>query len=886
MCSDVVEVNEASSKTSIEIGLEKHTPMMRQYLRIKAQHPQYIVFYRMGDFYELFFDDARKVSQLLDITLTTRGESAGQPIPMAGVPFHSVEPYLAKLIRAGLSVAICEQVGDPATSKGPVERQVTRILTPGTVTDEMLLDERRDNLITAIHYENNRHGLATLDLSAGRFTLSESDKLEDLLSELARLGPSELLVADDAAYTQNQSIKTRPGLTRQGPWLFDFDAALTELNRQLGTKDLSGFDCADQHASLCAAGCLLQYVRDTQKAALPHIHALKVERHEDGVALDPMTRRNLEIDQSLSGGNKFSLTWVVDRTNTAMGGRMLRRWLNRPLRDHHLLTSRHDAIDALIGQGLFPAIAELMKGVGDMERILSRVGLKSARPRDLAVLRDSLMIIPALKDILANLVGEVIPEDNAGKSIFPRLQLQIDEHDAVRQLLYDAIIESPPVVIRDGGVIAEGYSTELDELRQLRSHSDQFLIDLEKRERERSGIATLKVGYNRVHGYYIEIGKAQNAEVPGDYIRRQTLKSAERYITPELKSFEDKILSARERALVKEKALYEELIELLQAHIPALQQTAAGIAETDVLSNLAERASALNWSKPVMRNEAGMRITAGRHPVVEQVSEDPFVANDCEFHDRRRMLIVTGPNMGGKSTFMRQTALIALLAHAGSFVPAERAEIGPLDRIFTRIGAADDLAGGRSTFMVEMTETANILHNASENSLVLMDEIGRGTSTFDGLALAWACAEFLAQQSRAFTLFATHYFELTRLPEQYDTISNVHLSATEFKNRIVFLHSVKEGPASQSYGIQVAQLAGLPQVVIEQARQRLYELEQQSATGAGDGATPFQPQQMGLFESPQDQAAIRLKERLATLDPNNMTPMQAMQAIFELKSLL
>ncbi|MDH5693507.1 MAG: DNA mismatch repair protein MutS, partial [Gammaproteobacteria bacterium] len=638
--------------------------MMRQYLRIKAEHPHHIVFYRMGDFYELFFDDARKVASLLDITLTKRGSSAGQPIPMAGVPFHAAEPYLAKLVRLGESVAVCEQIGDPATSKGPVERKVTRIVTPGTVTDEILMDERRDNLIAATHVQGQRFGLAYLDLSRGSFKLAELASVEDLLSELERLKPSELLVAEDSPLLQNTSIKKRPGLRQQATWLFELEAAKTELVKQFATFDLSAFDVADQGLSLCAAGGLLHYVRDTQRSALPHIQALSVERGNEAIVIDPMSRRNLEIDISLQGENKNTLSWVMDRCATTMGSRTLRRWLNRPLRDQQALRLRHAAIECLSEESRYIAPHELLSSVGDMERILTRVALKTARPRDLMVLRDSLAVLPQLKDCMASLDSPLLQETHKN----------IDINYEVKELLTAAIIENPPVVIRDGGVIAEGYNAELDELRALRSNGDQFLLDMERRERERTGINTLKVGYNRVHGYYIEISRSHDIELPAEYVRRQTLKGAERFITPELKQYEDKVLSAKERSLAKEKALYDELLELLIPRLPSLQKTAEAVARFDVLVCLAERAVSLDWSRPQLKSTPGVHIENGRHPVVEQVLEDPFVANDCELNDKRRLLVITGPNMGGKSTYMRQVALITLLAYCGSFVPATRAE--------------------------------------------------------------------------------------------------------------------------------------------------------------------------------------------------------------------
>ena len=839
--------------------------MMQQYLRIKGEHPDMLVFYRMGDFYELFYDDARRAAELLDITLTTRGQSAGEPIPMAGVPHHSVDSYLARLVAMGESVAICEQVGDPAKSKGPVARKVVRIVTPGTVTDEALLEERRDNLLCAIHGQNGHYGIAALDLASGRFTVQELEGDQSLNDELERLRPAELLLSEDAAFRER--LQGRKGLRLVPPWHFEADNARRLLCGQFGTRDLRGFGCDHLDTALAAAGCLLQYARDTQRCQLPHIHGIQVERRDEALVLDATTRANLELDTNLSGGREYTLAWVLDRTANPMGGRLLRRWIHRPLRDRAPLRGRLQAIAALIESGLHATIHERLRGVGDLERILARVALRTARPRDLAQLRDGLAVLPLLKDELSALDAALLQRHRDALGPFPELQT----------LLQRAIVETPPVLIRDGGVIATGYDGELDELRALSEGAGQYLLDLEARERARTGIATLKVSYNRVHGYYIEVGRSHADRVPADYVRRQTLKGVERYITPELKIFEDKVLSARERALAREKALYEELLERLLPHLQPLQACAAALAALDVLANLAERAESLNLNPPELVDRPGLCIEGGRHLVVEQVQEDPFVPNDCRLDEDRRMLILTGPNMGGKSTYMRQTALIVILAAMGSYVPARRAVIGPIDRIFTRIGASDELASGRSTFMVEMTETANILHNASDQSLVLMDEIGRGTSTFDGLSLAWACAAHLARDIRAFTLFATHYFELTALPDLIPGIANVHLDAVEHGDEIVFLHAVKEGPASQSYGLQVAALAGIPRPVIAEARTRLRQLETR-ASETTQAASP----QMPLF---REAAPDPLRTALDELDPDDLTPRQALEALYRLKGL-
>jgi DNA mismatch repair protein MutS len=847
----------------------QHTPMMQQYLRIKAEHPDILVFYRMGDFYELFYEDARRAARLLDITLTTRGQSGGEPIPMAGVPVHAVEGYLGKLVRLGESVAICEQIGDPAASKGPVERRVVRIVTPGTVTDEALLEERRDNLILALARRGALWGIAFLDLGSGRFAVQELASDEALLGELERLRPAELLAAEDL--TLPAPLRERAGLRRQAPWHFEPDTARRLLAGQFGTRDLAGYGCEAMEAALGAAGCLLQYVRDTQRSALPHIRGLRVERREETVILDAATRRNLELEVSLGGRPEHTLAGVMDHTATAMGSRCLRRWINRPLRERAVLRQRHHAVGTLLEDRRYEALCEPLRGIGDVERILGRVALRSARPRDLTGLRDALGRLPALHAALAGLDAPLVRQ----------LAWQVGEHPQVHALLVRALIETPPVLLRDGGVIAPGYDVELDELRALSEHADRFLVELEARERERTGIANLRVSYNRVHGYYIEVSRTQAERVPADYVRRQTLKGAERYITPELKAFEDKVLSARERALAREKALYEALLDALGTHLPALQSCAGALAELDVLASFAERAEALDLTCPELTETPGIDIEAGRHPVVEQVSDAPFVANDLRLEDARRMLIITGPNMGGKSTYMRQAALIVLLAHIGSYVPARRAAIGPIDRIFTRIGASDDLASGRSTFMVEMTEAANILHNATEQSLVLMDEIGRGTSTFDGLSLAWACAAHLARELRAFTLFAPHYFELTALPEQHDAIANVHLDAVEHGDTVVFLHAVKEGPANQSYGLQVAQLAGVPRSVIEAARTRLAELESDALKPVA--RTTDAAVQMSLFSPATDHPVLRA---LAAVDPDGLTARQALELLYRLTAML
>ncbi|WP_022964078.1 DNA mismatch repair protein MutS [Halopseudomonas pelagia] len=846
-----------------------HTPMMQQYFGLKQHHPEQLLFYRMGDFYELFFDDAKKASRLLDITLTARGQSGGQPIPMAGIPYHAAEGYLARLVKLGESVAICEQIGDPATSKGPVERQVVRILTPGTVSDEALLDERRDNLLAALVGSERGFGLATLDINSGRFCVMELAGWETLLGELERLAPAELLIPDD--WESNTPIERRRAVRRRAPWEFDRDSAFKSLTQQFGTKDLVGFGCQDLKLGLGAAGALMSYAKETQRTALPHIRALTLERFEDSVIIDSASRRNLEIDANLAGGRDNTLLDVLDHTATSMGSRLLARWLNRPLRDAAVLQSRQDSISTLLDQHYHEALQPVLKGIGDIERILARVALRSARPRDLARLRDALATLPSLQTAL-------LPLETAH---LRQLAKQVSTYPELAELLERAVIENPPAVIRDGGVIKPGYDAELDELQNISENAGQYLIDLENRERERTGLSTLKVGYNRVHGYFIELSRGQSAQAPADYIRRQTLKGAERFITPELKTFEDKALSARSRALAREKLLYEALIDRLNQDLAALQDTASSLAELDVLVTLSERASTLDYCRPQFIEGSQMHIQQGRHPVVEQVLDGPFVANDLLLDPDTRMLIITGPNMGGKSTYMRQTALIVLLAHIGSYVPAQAVELSLVDRIFTRIGSSDDLAGGRSTFMVEMSETANILHNATDASLVLMDEVGRGTSTFDGLSLAWSAAEYLGQ-IRAFSLFATHYFELTSLADTDPGVANVHLNATEHNERIVFLHSVLPGPASQSYGLQVAQLAGVPKPVIDRARQHLAQLEQQSLSQQANTSSKAKhaPLQSDLFAS----VAHPMVDILRGLKPDELTPLQALELLYKWKS--
>jgi DNA mismatch repair protein MutS len=859
------------SKDSPARETPANTPVITQYLRIKAQHPDALLFYRMGDFYELFFEDARRAARLLDITLTARGTSGGEPIPMAGVPVVSLDTYLARAVRKGESIAICEQVGDPAKSKGPVERQVVRVVTPGTVTDDGLLEERRDTLLAAIAAGKDGFGLAWLELSSGRFHALQAAGAEALASELERLRPAELLI-DEGSTSPLLSLRlTGIAIRQRPPWHFEAASAQRQLCEQFGTRDLAGFGLEGQSLAIGAAGCLLNYVRETQKSALPHLRGIRCEVREEALLLDAATRRNLELDSSLSGRADSTLIGVLDRTATAMGGRELRRWVQRPLRETEPRALRLQAIETLIDTGAVSPLHALLRRVGDIERILARVALRSARPRDLAQLRDSIGCLPELQALLAGFDSPLLQ----------RLLATARTHPGIHGLLTAALVELPPPMLREGGVIASAYDADLDELRRISEHSDEALLDLEVRERERTGFQNLRFGYNRVQGYYIEVNRSQAERVPVDWVRRQTVKNAERYITTELKSFEDKVLGARDRALARERELFEALLDSLTGSMALLQATAGALAALDVLANLAERALALRLVRPELSDESCIEIRGGRHLVVEQHSDAPFVPNDLSLNDNRRMLLVTGPNMGGKSTYMRQAAIIVILAGMGSFIPADSAVIGPIDRVFTRIGAADDLAGGRSTFMVEMTEAANILNNATRNSVVLMDEIGRGTSTYDGLSLAWACARHLGREIGAFTLFATHYFELTSLADELPACANVHLDATEHADQLIFLHAVKEGPANQSYGLQVARLAGVPRPVLTEARRYLAELELRD-----HASRPAAPQQQLPLSLPVESRESALREALAGIDPDAMTPRDALDLVFRLKGLL
>ncbi len=866
----LIIMNKNSELVNKTTDSSNHTPMIRQYLALKAQHPDMLLFYRMGDFYELFFEDAVKASRLLGITLTQRGASNGAPIKMAGVPYHAAEGYLAKLAKMGEAVAICEQVGDVATSKGPVERAVTRILTPGTLTDTALLDETRDNQLLSICFGDGLLGLARLNLASGEFVLSEI-AIGLLSQELERINPAEIVCADDV---QNSAINQHKApKKRLSAWQFDFDAATTSLTKQFNTRDLHGFGCADLRPAIAAAGALLEYVKHTQRAALPHISSLSVELTSRFIQLDAATRRNLEIDTTLRGEAAPTLYSLLNSTQTAMGARLLRHWLHGPLRDRSLVTKRHEAVAELINSEQYQTLQSHLKAIGDIERMSTRVALKTARPRDLSGLRDSLLQLPLLQSTLVS--SKAILLETLGANLPPPRD--------VLEILSKAIKPEPSAVLREGGVIADGFDAELDELRALQTNHGDFLLQYEIAEKTRTGLQNLKVEYNSVHGFYIEISRAQAENAPPEYRRRQTLKNAERFITPELKAFEDKVLSANDRALAREKMLYAQVLYDLEPFITALQTNSGAVASLDVLCCFAERAQALKYVQPQFVSEAGIAIEAGRHPVVEsisasQMSAQPFVANDVSLNPYRQLLLITGPNMGGKSTFMRQTALIVLLAHCGCFVPATSVKIGEIDRIFTRIGASDDLAGGRSTFMVEMTETANILHNATEKSLVLLDEIGRGTSTFDGLSLAWAVAKQLIEKNKSLTLFATHYFELTRIVDDYKQAANVHLDAVEHEQGIVFLHKVEAGAAHMSYGIQVAQLAGIPKSVVNEAKRKLKQLENNQISQNTNQPDMF----AANVEAPEAPIHPALAE-LEAIQPDDLTPKQALELLYKLK---
>lgn len=872
----------------------QHTPLIQQYLRLKAQvatdYPDVLLFFRMGDFYELFYDDAKRAAQLLDITLTTRGQSAGEPIPMAGVPYHAAENYLARLLKKGQSVAICEQIGDPATSKGLVERQIARIVTPGTLVDEAFLESRTERLLVALDWQPVRRSsshqetdprwhLAWLELASGRLQLTQGVGRGGLLAELERLKPAELLIADHQKDAQLSGLDlTTVALQTLPPWHFELSSASTLLCQHFSVQDLASFGVEPNDPSLGVAAALIRYAKAMLSADLSHVDSMKVVHHHDHLMLDASTRKHLEIDRHPEGRHEHTLVGLMDTTQTPMGSRELKRWLTQPITNHGILEQRFDAIDVLMASAAIEAFTDQLRGLGDLERILTRVSLRTARPRDLSTLRDGLARLPAITDLLVPL----------GPDALGKLTLALRPQPKWQARLADALVDEPPVVVRDGGVLADGFDAELDELRALSQNAGEFLLQYEQKERERTGLSTLKVGFNRVHGYYIELSKIHAQSVPKEYTRRQTLKNAERYITEPLKAFEDKVLSANDRALSREKMLYEALVDELAHALDHIKPSILALAELDVLVCLAQRAEQLQLKRPTLCDTPGIRITQGRHPVVEQVLDAPFIPNDCILTPDERMMVVTGPNMGGKSTYMRQVALITLLAHAGSFVPAQSAQIGPIDRIFSRIGAGDDLTRGHSTFMVEMVETAHILRHATERSLVLMDEVGRGTSTFDGLALAWAVAHELAVNIKAMALFATHYFELTKLAEDHAGIRNVHLSAREQADGIAFLHTVEPGPASQSYGLQVARLAGIPKHVVAQAQTHLAGLEKSQAIATTQATTPM----VDLFStapitpSTLKSAGPQVIKALAKLDLDALSPREALDALYKLQQII
>ncbi len=845
--------------------------MMQQYLSIKAQHPNILLFYRMGDFYELFYDDAKRAAQLLDISLTARGKSGGDPIPMAGVPYHAVEGYLAKLVQLGESIAICEQTGDPKTSKGPVQREVVRIVTPGTLTDESLLPEKQDNLLAAVYAGAQNLGIATVDLTSGRFVVSTLTNEDALQSYLQRTRPAELLYSE--SHPELTSLTHLSAVTRRPEWEFEFKTCFKILTEQLGTHDLTGFGIEDEHEALCAAGALLHYLRETQRTTLRHIHAITPEHQDDFILLDATTQKNLELSQNLNGGFDNTLAHILDRTQTPMGSRLLKRWLHQPLRSHEKVTQRLDNVTCLIETNRYETLRTQLKHIGDIERVLARLALNTARPKDLVKLRQALRLFPEIQDQLQAIA---IPA-------MQHLVTSIRPFPHTLDLLERAVVDQPPMLIRDGGVIRDGYHQELDRFRQLSHGASDELDKIEQRERQQTGCSTLKIKYSKVHGFAIEVSRGQAHLVPEHYQRRQTLKNTERYIIPELKSYEEQVLSSQANALALEKELWDALFEQLLPELGALQCAAFACAELDVLSNFSERSESLNYCRPQLMPQRGIDIIDGRHPVIEQRREQPFIANSTQLHQKRKILMITGPNMGGKSTYMRQTALIALMAHIGCYVPASEAKIGTLDRIFTRIGASDDLASGRSTFMVEMTETANILHNATASSLVLMDEIGRGTSTFDGLSLAWAAAEDLAQRLASMTLFATHYFELTQLAAQYEQVHNVHFSAIEHEQGIAFMHKVEEGSASQSYGLQVAALAGMPQSVIRQAQLKLQTLEQE--TSHINTTSSVQEPAPQRTHAPQPKVLSAVEDYVQRIRPDELSPKQALDLIYDLTAL-
>ena len=863
--------------------MTNHTPMMRQYLEIKQEYPDILLFYRMGDFYELFFDDAKNASDWLGITLTHRGKAGGQPIPMAGVPYHAVDNYLARLVKQGKSVAICEQVGDPATSKGPVERKVVRVITPGTLSEDSLLEADQENFLAAVYYlkknkQAEKYGLAWIDLAGGQFYCNQFSDESLLFSELARIKPAEILTDEKYAELLSQKGFT---IKLQEDWQFDWQQNYNGLLKHFEVKNLDGFGCDDQKAAICAAGAALNYAKLTQQNLLPHLNQLKPFDNCEILQLNAATRKHLEISENLYGEQDKSLFNVINRTKTSMGCRLLKSWLHAPLIDLDAINLRLETVSALLKTADISRLREILTPIKDMQRILTRIALNSCRPRDLTGLKESLVVLPELITWLTESKDEQLVQ----------IANELPQHQSICQLLSEAIFDNPPVVLRDGNVVRDGYNKELDELRYLSTNASDLLADMEQRERESTGISTLKVGYNKVHGFFIEISKAQSDNAPLTYTRRQTLKNAERFITPELKQLEDKVLSSQAKALALEKQLYQELIDLLLPSVIDLQYTASKIARLDVLQSYAEIASQSNYVRPELSEQKIIDIKAGRHPVVEAFQAAPFIPNSVNIDQQHKSLIITGPNMGGKSTYMRMTAIISLLAHTGSYVPAQSAKIGKLDAIFTRIGASDDLSGGRSTFMVEMSEAANILNNATDSSLVILDEIGRGTSTYDGLALAWATLDYLSKKINPLTLFATHYFELTQISQKNQRVKNLHFGAIQHGDKLILDHQIHSGPTSKSYGIHVAKLAGVPAAVTKMAKDYQSQLEQgnhQTQTRDARQADNQADPQTEIQYLDEDQSAeVKPDARIKILDTINadeLTPKQALDLIYSLTS--
>lgn len=870
-------------------SLQHHTPMMRQYWKLKQQHSDYLLFYRMGDFYELFYDDAKKAAELIDLTLTKRGASAGEPIPMAGVPFHAVDGYLARLVKMGESVAICEQVGDPATSKGPVERKVVRIVTPGTLYDENLLDANSDQLLAAAYKKYDSYGLACIDMASGRFWLSEFENKNNFQTELHRLKPAETIISDNQ---QEMIGHLETAIKYQPDFFFDYEQNLKNLLGHFKVNSLDSFGCNDFNVAISAAGAVLEYAKATQLNSLPHIRLLQRVQDSDQLVLDPATRKNLELTENLQGGTSNTLFEVLNSTQTVMGARLLKRWLHAPLSNHTEINKRLDTVQRFKANHHYIELQELLKPIADIERISTRIALGSANPRDLKRLEVGLLQTNQIVDLLRE---QGVTEKQLCLDLSCDLSSQLNQLTSVQTLLEQSIVEQPPMVIRDGGMIAQGFNSELDELKSLASDANDFMLNLEQEEKEQTGLNTLKVGYNKVHGFYIEISRAQSGQAPAHYIRRQTLKNNERFITPELKEYEEKVLSSKSKALALEKKIYQEIIKDLQAYTESIQATAEAVARLDLLTCFAERSESLNFNRPELNQNSEINIVNGRHPVVEYHLQKPFIANDLTLNNDVKSLIITGPNMGGKSTYMRQTALIALLAHVGSFVPADHASIGSIDRIFTRIGASDDLTSGRSTFMVEMSETANIINNATKNSLILLDEIGRGTSTFDGLALASATMQYIHQKINAYTLFATHYFELTQQAESIDKMNNLHFGATEHSDKdgqqLIFSHKALNGAANQSYGIQVAQLAGLPSSVIQTAKNLLVSLESENNKKQEQQSTDllainYLDTNSGSLESTLNEQELSALSTIKETELDEISARQALELLYKLKEQL